>query len=246
MGNSEKGRWVTVKGKHLFISDDPYEKKEREIADSKKRADKYNQSRQEESDPVRNNALYKGLAEEADKVLSARDSDFGSLTDKSVELYRVMSAFNKAGVDRGETYEKLLKENRRIEAITHAGYVNTGRYNDELKKYNQKKSADRLKSKVDKIRRDNPNSYVTSYGVVLENPKGKTKSDVNAFKRAFEKAGEVYLIDGQAESKDNPAGIVAKYTTWKSAKPTGSGSFSWGYFKDTEEGKRKVWFYEAD
>lgn len=139
MGNSEKGRWVTVNGKHLFMSDDPYEKKEREIADSKKRADKYNQSRQEESDPVRNNALYKGLSEEADKVLSAKDSDFESLTEKSVALYQTISKFNKYGIDSGETLERLKKENHRIEEITKDGYVKTGRYEEEIGKLAKKR-----------------------------------------------------------------------------------------------------------
>ena len=75
MGNSEKGRWVTINGKHLFISDDQTEKQEREIAESQKRADEYNKSRQTKVDPVENNPYYRGLAEEAKKVLSSKDSE---------------------------------------------------------------------------------------------------------------------------------------------------------------------------
>lgn len=237
MGNSEKGHWVTVNGKHLFISDDPYEKKEREIADSKKKADKYNQSRQEKSDPVRDNALYKGLAEEADKVLATKDSDFESINDKYSALYDIISKFNANKIS-GDTYDKLQKEYRRVESVINWAYVNTGTYDKKVGEYAQKKL-------IEEIKKEHPNDYVSRYGVVLESPKGKARYDEAEYKKAFEKAGMAYLVDGQAESKDNPAGIVAKYKDWKGAKPTGTGSFEWGWFTDTD-GKRKVWFFEAD
>jgi hypothetical protein len=147
MGNSEKGRWVTVNGRHIFISDDQNEKQEREIAESQKRASEYNQSRQTKTDPVENNPYYKGLAEDAKKVLSAKDSDFESLTDKSVEVYRLLSQFNKYGIDSGETYEQVRKEQRRLDNIIHDGYVNTGRYESEITKYANKKAKNELKSK---------------------------------------------------------------------------------------------------
>ena len=240
MGNSEKGRWVTVNGRHIFISDDQNEKQEREIAESQKRASEYNKSRQTKTDPVKDNPYYRGLAEDAKKVLSTKDSDFESLTDKSVELYKVISAFNKYGIDKGETYEKLLKENRRIEAITHDAYVNTGRYDDEVKKYSAKKSADaELEKKVKKLREENPNDYVTRYGIVL---KGHNRS-LGALEKAVKPDTEVHFVDGRAERPDNPTGAIDIYKGWK--EWNWDDSLVWGHFVDTD-GKKKIWFYLSD
>ena len=247
MGNSEKGRWVTVKGRHLFISDDPYEKQEKEIQDSKKRADEYNKSRQEKSDPVKENAYYRGLAEDANKILSAKDSDFDSLIDKSTALYQTISKFNKYGVDSGETYEKLLKENHRIEEIIKDGYVNPGRYESELTKRSKREEDARAKDaarekKNEQLKKKYPNAYVTQYGVALEYDP-KTRKSLDAFKKAVKPDTEVHFVDGRAEKENNPTGTITKYKGWKDWN--WDDSLMWGWFTDTD-GKRKAWFYLSD
>lgn len=247
MGNSEKGRWVTIKGKHLFISDDPYEKQEKEIQDSKKRADEYNKSRQEKSDPVKENAYYRGLAEDANKILSAKDSDFDSLIDKSTALYQTISKFNKYGISSGETYEKLLKENHRIEEIIRDGYVNPGRYESELKKRSQREKVkqdaeDALKARVEKLKKENPKDYVTKYGIVL---KGHNHS-LEEMKKAVGNNTEVHFVDGRAESAKSPAGTIAVHKGWNEIKDYNfDDTLEWGWFTDTDN-KKKIWFYLSD
>lgn len=137
--NGKQGRWVTTKdGRKVFLEDE-VDKQEREIAEAKKRIDAYN-SNNTKSDPVKSNALYKGLSEEAEKVLSMKDSDFESMNDKYTEIYGILAKFANANINSGDTYERLLKENHRLEAVLNFAYVNTGRYQDEVKKYADKKA----------------------------------------------------------------------------------------------------------
>lgn len=248
--NGKQGHWVTTNGRHIFISDDPAEKQEKEIADSKERSEAYNKSRQQESDPIANNPFYLGIAQDVKKVLAMPEGDFEQMSDKYNEIYGLQETFAKYGIKSGETYDSVVRAEHKLRGFIHDGFVNTGKYDEEVKKYGEKKYGEakaktELKDKVEKLKKEHPNDYVSRYGVVLESPKGKTKFDVGAYKKEFDKAGEAYFVDGQAESADNPAGIIAKYTKWDDAKPVGTGSFEWGWFTD-KDGKRKIWFYEAD
>lgn len=141
--NGKQGRWVTTKdGRKVFLEDE-VDKQEREIAEAKKRSDAYNKNRKNESDPVRDNALYKGLAKEADRVLGMKDSDFESMNDKYTEIYGILAKFADANITSGDTYKRLLKENHRLDTVLNFAYVNTGRYQDEVNKYADKKARDR-------------------------------------------------------------------------------------------------------
>lgn len=111
-----KGHWVTVNNRHLFISDDPAEKQEREIAESKKRADEYNKSREDEksNDPLETNSLYKGLKMRADKALKMPESNIDEIRKKEGELYQLLGAI-KGDAANGDTYKKIEDEQRRLE-----------------------------------------------------------------------------------------------------------------------------------
>lgn len=75
MGNSEKGHWVTVNGRHIFYSDDPAEKQEREIEDSKKRAEEYNKEKQEDTfDDEFDNKEMSEITKVIDKAYSRGDT----------------------------------------------------------------------------------------------------------------------------------------------------------------------------
>lgn len=249
----KQGRWITTKdGRHLFLEDE-VDKQEREIKESKARQDALNAEHEVKSDPVKDNAYFRGLAEDAKKVLAMPEDDFEKMGDKQTALYEELGKFAKYGVDKGETYEALKKAHHRLEAVVNMAYVNTGRYEDEAKKYGDKKLAESkskedLVNRVKRLKKEHPNDYVSSFGTVMESVKRNGKSTdafVGEYKKAFDKAGVVYLIDGRAESLDNPAGIIGTYKTWDGAKPQMPGNFSWGWFTD-KDGKKKLWFYEPD
>lgn len=138
--NGKEGHWVTTKdGKHLFIKEDLVDKQEREINEAKEKQKALNDEHKVQDDPVKTNPYYRGLAEEAKKVLAMPEKDFEQLNDKSTALYNLMSKFADAKVAKGELYDALQKANRKIDAEIHMGYVNTGRYDDEVKKSAKRK-----------------------------------------------------------------------------------------------------------
>lgn len=257
MSDKTNGHWITYNGRKIFISDDPAEKQSREIAESQKRVDKYNKSRQEKSDPIESNPYYRGLAEKAKKVLSAKDSDFESLNDKYTDLYELAGDFAKYGLDGGDTYNAVQDEIRRIEKVIGDEYVQTGRYSEEVKKYANKKVSDAKtkqdaeesrKAKIARLEKENSNSYVTPYGGVMTAVrKGNKSTDsyISDYKKAFDKEGIAYFIDPQASNKEDIFGIIGTYKDWDGAKPTQPDWFEWGWFTD-EKGKKKLYFYEPD
>lgn len=93
--NGKEGRWVTSNGRHIFISDDPAEKQEKEIAAQKSEAEKLNAEKKEQDRQDRIKELiaeYKHLYDkypnraEREKKLAEINKEYNSLLVKKETL----------------------------------------------------------------------------------------------------------------------------------------------------------------